>query len=220
MWKWPLHKLCVPDGFGSSTGTELITTAFGGLVLKLKYQGGQICVVMPWWSCFLAFFIWSLNGVGTCCDKVGMAEHLYRVPTHPIKMKGVVYNCSHLYLWYKRIPKELSQLPSLLYIVFFSYVVQKVILYRSNHFVSYVCQVVFFGQSGLSGHWGWLCCSPTALQQLQTLRPGMFGDALLILLTLFIQSWNGFWAVWLEMHFGNLAGWPKNWIEVPSPLSR
>lgn len=104
-------------------------------------------------SCFLYLELkWArVMYPGTCCDKVGMAEHLNRVPTHPIKMEGVVYNGPHLYLWYKRIPKvprELSWLPSLLYIVFFSYVVQKVILYRSNHFVSYVCQVVFVGQFG------------------------------------------------------------------------
>lgn len=76
-----------------------------------------------------------------CCDKLaGRAEHLDKTPTHPIQMEGVVYTMAPTGTFDPREFLMFSQLPSLLYMAFFSYGVQNMILCKSNHFVGCMCR--------------------------------------------------------------------------------
>lgn len=85
-----------------------------------------------------------------CSNLVGKPGHLDRALTIPMEVGWDRNNGAQWYLQPQRNPavsRELLCLPNLLYTVSLLFVVQKVVLYRSNLCVGFMCQVVLRSRS-------------------------------------------------------------------------
>ena len=130
---------------------------------------------------------WAI-GLGTHYSNIAdRPEHLNRAPTHTIQRWKGTYTMAFISnsdpIKFPNFPESSCSSQPSLYCLSLSFVVQKVVLCRSNLCVDCVCWVVLAGwwsQAGTYNDWGML----TGLEQLQAGRTGACGDALLILLAL------------------------------------
>lgn len=141
-----------------------------------------------------------------CSDVTGISENLDRVPAHPIDVEGDANNGIHRHFW----PQKLLKSPKSSYL----FVVQKVVLCRSDLFLGFMCQVVFWKPVG--ARWGLrtLGHQLAGLEQLPTGRPCACSEALLFLLGPFVQRQKA--PPGWDPCSGDLADRPEHSVKAPA----
>lgn len=192
--------------------------------------GGQVHVILPCWSCLLPL-IWvkmgqSLCSRAWCSNLVGKRKYLDRAPAHHMVVEWDVNSGAHQHFW----PWSISTVSGvLLWSTAFSiqsllFVVERVVLCRSDLLVDFMCQLILVswiepeGAYGIRGTgppgWSGPAGRPDRRARCPWWCPACFSCSFSLFRGKRPQ------VMYLGMSCGDLAGKPKHPSSTPPTLWR